>query len=168
MSSTVGDIRQAHPVQPDESWVEESLQRYTNPNAFAAKSDETGPTPVLQEEISLASPEGRDVKLQVHLMKERWFWSRISLLWTFRLADVEGDEDAQRVVVMLAFDTWTGAVQISENAVLKVDELQKPIAGGEWATKTDFGKLVIKIVPFWTGYQYELWHDGKEVYKHFA
>ena len=42
-------------------------------------------------------------------------------------------------------------IQISENAVLKVDEIQKPIIGGAWTTKTDFGRLEIKIVPYWTG-----------------
>ncbi len=42
-------------------------------------------------------------------------------------------------------------VQISENAVLKVDEIQRPIIGGSWTTKTDFGRLEIKIVPYWTG-----------------
>lgn len=42
-------------------------------------------------------------------------------------------------------------VQISENAIIKVDELQKPIVGGSWTTKTDFGRLEIKIVPCWTG-----------------
>lgn len=42
-------------------------------------------------------------------------------------------------------------VQISENAIVKVDELQKPIVGGSWTTKTDFGRLEIKIIPCWTG-----------------
>ncbi|CAN0022630.1 unnamed protein product [Sphacelaria rigidula] len=32
----------------------------------------------------------------------------------------------------------------------------------------EFGQLEIKIVPFWTGYEYELRFEGKEVYKHFA
>lgn len=45
----------------------------------------------------------------------------------------------------------TTQIQISENAVLKVDEIQKPIMGGSWTTKTDFGRLEIKIVPYWTG-----------------
>lgn len=35
--------------------------------------------------------------------------------------------------------------------MLKVDEIQKPIIGGSWTTNTDFGRLEIKIVPFWTG-----------------
>lgn len=42
-------------------------------------------------------------------------------------------------------------IEISENAMLKVDEIQKPIIGGSWTTKTDFGRLEIKIVPYWTG-----------------
>jgi len=179
------------------------------------------------------------------MLKERPFWSKVSLYWTFRLADVEGD--SEKVVVTLVFDNWTGSVrarvfilffhppsvhsatslftmvsvdvcmyymcigrghtdpslmhalrvwlrgeelqrsalspvrwrpepaqsrrffarwlsllppfrcrngaqiQISENAVLKVDEIQKPIIGGAWTTKTDFGRLEIKIVPYWTG-----------------
>lgn len=42
-------------------------------------------------------------------------------------------------------------VQISENRELKVDEIQRPIVGGSWRSKTEFGQLEIKIVPFWTG-----------------
>lgn len=42
-------------------------------------------------------------------------------------------------------------IEISENAIVKVDEIQKPIMGGSWITKTDFGRLEIKIVPYWTG-----------------
>lgn len=42
------------------------------------------------------------------MLKERPFWSKVSLFWTFRLADVEGDGEA--VVVALVFDTWTGSV----------------------------------------------------------
>ncbi|CAM9637965.1 unnamed protein product [Laminaria digitata] len=108
------------------------------------------------------------------MLKERPFWSKVSLIWTFRLADVEGDNNAERIVVALVFDTWTGSVEISENALVKVDEIQRPIIGGAWTTHTDFGRLEIKIIPFWTGespflsYQYELWHEGKEVYSFFA
>ncbi|CAM9834186.1 unnamed protein product [Ectocarpus sp. 12 AP-2014] len=105
---------------------------------------------------------------QIHLLKERSFWSKVSLFWTFRLADVEGDDNAEQMVVALVFDSWTGSIEISENAIVKVDEIQKPIMGGSWITKTDFGRLEIKIVPYWTGYQYELWHEGKEVYTFFA
>lgn len=46
---------------------------------------------------------------QVHMLKERPFWSKVSLFWTFRLADVEGDS-TEGVVVGLVFDTWTGSV----------------------------------------------------------
>ena len=42
-------------------------------------------------------------------------------------------------------------VEISENGVIKVDEIQRPIVGGAWTTHTDFGRLEIKITPFWTG-----------------
>lgn len=44
-------------------------------------------------------------------------------------------------------------VQISENAVIKVDEIQSPIVGGCWKAKTEFGVLEIKIEPYWTGEQ---------------
>lgn len=44
------------------------------------------------------------------MLKERPFWSKVSLFWTFRLADVEGDNDAERMVVALVFDNWTGSV----------------------------------------------------------
>ncbi|CAM9220300.1 unnamed protein product [Hapterophycus canaliculatus] len=101
------------------------------------------------------------------MLKERPFWSKVSLFWTFRLADVEGDRNAESVVVSLVFDTWTGSIQISENTSPKVDEIQKPIIGGAWTTKTDFGRLEIKIVPYWTG-EYRLWHEGQEVYTFFA
>lgn len=61
-----------------------------------------------------------------------------------------------RIFCALSFVTWLirvkqPQVQISENMILKVDEIQKPIIGGAWTTKTDFGRLEIKIVPFWTG-----------------
>ncbi|CAM9282739.1 unnamed protein product, partial [Scytosiphon promiscuus] len=125
------------------------------------------PTPELQKEISLTVPGGQYAKLEVHMLKERPFWSKVSLFWTFRLADVEGDSNAESVVVSLVFDNWTGSIQISENAILKVDEIQKPIVGGAWTTKTDFGKLEIKIVPYWTG-EFTLWHEGQEVYTFFA
>ncbi len=42
------------------------------------------------------------------MLKERPFWSKVTLHWTFRLADVEGDSD--KVVVTLVFDNWTGSV----------------------------------------------------------
>lgn len=65
MSSTVGDVSQAPHVQHVESWVDESLQRYMNPYTFGASREEIAPAPELQEEISLSSPEGRGVNLQV-------------------------------------------------------------------------------------------------------
>lgn len=65
MSSSVGDLAHAPHSQPVESWVDESLKRYTNPYSFGASREETAPTPELQEEISLSSPEGRAVNLQV-------------------------------------------------------------------------------------------------------
>ena len=36
-------------------------------------------------------------------------------MWTFRLADVERNNDANRVIVILSFDTWTGAVRSPSN-----------------------------------------------------
>lgn len=42
-------------------------------------------------------------------------------------------------------------VQIIENKVMKVDEVQQPIVGGSWKTKTGFGQLEIKVTPYWTG-----------------
>lgn len=48
--------------------------------------------------------------LQTALLKERRMWSKISLVWTFRLEDIEGAVHSQPVVVMLIFDSWTGAV----------------------------------------------------------
>lgn len=59
------DIAHAPPAPPSESWVDESLKRYTNPYTFGASREETAPPPELQEEISLSSPEGRAVNLQV-------------------------------------------------------------------------------------------------------
>lgn len=47
--------------------------------------------------------------VKVHMLKERPFWSKVSLFWTFRLADVEGDNGGV-VVVALVFDSWTGSV----------------------------------------------------------
>eukprot|EP00752_Nemacystus_decipiens_P016200 g14487.t1 len=166
-STAVADNTQATPVAPAPTWYDDSVERITNPAAYARKhAPEPAPTPAFQEEITLAIPGRKTAKLEVHMLKERPFWSKVSLFWTFRLADVEGDGEA--VVVSLVFDTWTGSIEISENAVSKVDEIQRPIMGGSWKTKTDFGQLEIKIVPFWTGYQYELWHEGKEVYTFFA
>ncbi|CAM9939735.1 unnamed protein product [Pylaiella littoralis] len=168
MSSTaVGDETQAPPVEPGPTWYDDSMERYSNPVAYARKNMPE-PVPELQKEISLAAPGGKDVKLEVHVLKERPFWSKVSLFWTFRLADVEGDNSANSVVVALVFDSWTGAIEISENTIIKVEAIQRPIIGGAWKTKTDFGALEIKIVPYWTGYQYELWHEGKEVYTFFA
>ncbi|CAN0185617.1 unnamed protein product, partial [Ectocarpus sp. 13 AM-2016] len=135
---------------PMTTWADESIERYTNPIAFARKNTPT-PTPELQNEVSLAVPGGKNAKLEIHLLKERSFWSKVSLFWTFRLADVEGDDNAEQMVVALVFDSWTGSIEISENAIVKVDEIQKPIMGGSWITKTDFGRLEIKIVPYWTG-----------------
>lgn len=42
-------------------------------------------------------------------------------------------------------------IEISENTVVKIEAIQRPIIGGAWKTKTDFGELEIKIVPYWTG-----------------
>lgn len=49
--------------------------------------------------------------VKVHMVKERWFWSRVNFLWTFQLADVEGEDETKRVI-NLGFDTWTGAVRL--------------------------------------------------------
>lgn len=45
----------------------------------------------------------------------------------------------------------TRQIEISENTIIKVEAIQRPIIGGAWKTKTDFGALEIKIVPYWTG-----------------
>lgn len=66
MSSIVREATHEAPPPPQETWVEESLERYTNPLAFARKND-PGPDPEFQEEISLSSPGGQNVKLQVRL-----------------------------------------------------------------------------------------------------
>lgn len=47
---------------------------------------------------------------QTALLKERPVWSKISLVWTLRLADLEGDQASQTLVVSLVFDSWTGEV----------------------------------------------------------
>ena len=79
MNSTVGGIDQAPPAQHDGTWVDESLQRYMNPNAFAAKGNENSPAYEFQQEISLASPEGQDVKLQVG---QSYDWRGGVWVWT--------------------------------------------------------------------------------------
>lgn len=48
------------------------------------------------------------------MLKERPFWSKVSLFWTFRLADVEGDNEG--VVVALVFDSWTGSVSFERTS----------------------------------------------------
>lgn len=47
------------------------------------------------------------------MLKERPFWSKVSLFWTFRLADVEGD-GTEGLVVALVFDSWTGSVSFGD------------------------------------------------------
>lgn len=50
------------------------------------------------------------------MLRERPIWSKVSLYWTFRLADVEGD--SEKVVVTLVFDNWTGSVSTHRVFVL--------------------------------------------------
>lgn len=48
-------------------------------------------------------------------------------------------------------------VKLSENNVLKVNELQQPIVGGSWKSKSELGEIEVKIEPYWTG---ERWTHG--------
>lgn len=65
MSTIVSDVDQSLPAQPEQTWYDESLERYMNPRAYARKHLPE-PTPSLIQEIALVSPtEGKNVKLEV-------------------------------------------------------------------------------------------------------
>lgn len=51
-------------AQPMTTWADESIERYSNPIAFARKNAPM-PTPELQKEVSLAVPGGKNAKLEV-------------------------------------------------------------------------------------------------------
>lgn len=68
MSSTtaVGDQTQAVPVAPEPTWYDDSVERYSNPAAYARKNaPQPTPTPDLQDEISLDIPGGQAAQLEV-------------------------------------------------------------------------------------------------------
>lgn len=63
--TSVGDATQAGPVAPPEpTWYDDSVERYSNPAAYARKHAPV-PTPELQKEALLAVPGGQDAKLEV-------------------------------------------------------------------------------------------------------
>lgn len=66
MSSSVGDIDPQAVTPAESTWVDESLERYTNPGAFARKN-QPEPTPKLQEEKILASSGGEAINLEVSI-----------------------------------------------------------------------------------------------------
>lgn len=68
-STAVGDETQAVPVAPEPTWYDDSVERYSNPAAYARKhAPQPAPTPALQEEISLAVPGGQAAKLEASLL----------------------------------------------------------------------------------------------------
>ena len=65
-STAVGDDTQAVPVAPEPTWYDDSIERYSNPAAYARKhAPQPALTPALQEEMSLATPGGQNAKLEV-------------------------------------------------------------------------------------------------------
>lgn len=68
MTSSVGDIDQQAITPAEPTWVDESLERYTNPRAFARKN-QPEPTPKLQEEKILTSSGGEAVNLEASTSK---------------------------------------------------------------------------------------------------
>lgn len=67
MASTAvtDESSQAVPVPEPTTWYDDSVERISNPAAYARKNaPEQAPTPELQEEISLTAPGG-EAKLQV-------------------------------------------------------------------------------------------------------
>lgn len=65
-STAIGDDTQAVPAVPEPTWYDDSVERYSNPAAYARKNaPQPALTPVLQEEISLAVPGGQAAKLEV-------------------------------------------------------------------------------------------------------
>ncbi|CAN0053354.1 unnamed protein product [Discosporangium mesarthrocarpum] len=153
-------------AQEPPEWFQESIELYTNPLAFA-RGEKVEEVPELVEEKVIKSQDDKRIKFQVHLLKERLFWSKVSLHWIFQPADLEGN-NATKTIISLVFDTWTGELGIFENAVQKAKEVQRPIVGGGWRARTHFGELEIKIETFWTGYQYELWFEGEKIYSLFT
>lgn len=63
-ATAIGDETQAPPVEPEPTWYDDSIERYSNPVAYARKNM-PNPTPELQREISLAAPGGQGVNLEV-------------------------------------------------------------------------------------------------------
>lgn len=64
MTSSVEDIGHQSATPAESTWVDESLERYTNPRAFARKN-QPAPTPQLQEEKILTSSGGEAINLEV-------------------------------------------------------------------------------------------------------
>lgn len=69
--TAVGDETQAVPVAPEPSWYDDSVERISNPAAYARKNAPPPATPELQKEISLAVPGGQTAKVEVRSSASR-------------------------------------------------------------------------------------------------
>lgn len=80
--SSVSEANNPPALETQTSWVEESMDRYSNPLAYA-RAGAVLPEPVVQEEKILASPSGgQSVKLVVRMEKTHY---QYTLLLNLRL-----------------------------------------------------------------------------------
>lgn len=65
LGASIGDSIDAAPAPPaPATWYDDSIERYSNPAAYARRN-EPKPEPELQKEISLVNPGGQNAKLEV-------------------------------------------------------------------------------------------------------
>ena len=74
--TAVGDSNLPPAPTPPEGWYDDSVERYTNPAAYARKHA-PAPVPELQKEISLVNPGGQNTKLEV---RGSWYVASLLLL----------------------------------------------------------------------------------------
>ncbi len=70
LGASIGDSIDAPPAPTQETWYDETIERYSNPRAFARKN-QPKPEPELQKEISLVNPGGQNTNLEVCDLTDR-------------------------------------------------------------------------------------------------